>query len=745
MARPAALSAIVAALDGPRVRRVRQVALVGLSGIGKSSLACAYIHDHADSYDCIFWVDASDKETLLGSFRRIVSFLCPADPESAYALPTDQVLDVAATELGRRPGRWAVVFDNVSQQRLVDPWIPRSGDGDVLITSIDSAARYGSATVVRIGPMTASESAELLGNRLYLADGEREAASTALARLASGLSCWPLALELAAGYIEACGLSLDDADGYLARLKVQSLSDQNALPPGYPRTVAAALAMCVGGLQHRAAGRAGAGQRDVKNAGIALKMLASASLMAARQIPVHMLAAAALFDPPQERIGVWLVDPGEATLGEVIRELRRFSLVIPDEDLPPVGAAIDVIGVHQTITVNSVVQELLRPTGEPSRRALATLERLADHVQRWLSQALDLNALERASVLIAHADVLVAHLRRYRAGGRRIALLYGNLAGAHAATGDYGQAQELLLAELGLVDRGACPDELLATQAKISLAGVHFVRPDVSVLTLPQAIAFLHEILGYCESICSRHPNAAVKFGLDVRAILTQHGYGTTLPSAAASIGGKLDELLARLGPTSYSEIVQSVQDADALISEEKFREAEDLSRHAVSAEQLTGVYELEARRILTESLAKQHKWQEARDANQKFRHLFGTSSLHTEIIKKYVGNIGFSCAWSYLIEADASAGAFLGDLLEWQVLREITSRPGDGSVARIRLLTAIRDLVGGNYASVGVTLQHLRPASLAEGRPGETRGWCALWQATSLAAFRLAYQHFPE
>jgi hypothetical protein len=745
VARPADLSAIVAALDTPGGRRVRQVALVGLSGIGKSSLACAYIHDHADSYDCIFWVDASDKETLPGSFRRIVSFLCPTDPESAYALPASQILDVAATELGRHPGRWAVVFDNVSQQRLVDPWIPRSGDGDVLITSVDSAARYGSATVVRIGPMTESESGELLANRLHLTGGEREAAFRALARLASGLSCWPLALELAAGYIDACGLSLDDADGYLARLKVQSLSDQNALPPGYPRTVAAALAMCVGGLQHRAAGRAGAGQRDVKNAGLALKVLASASFMAARQIPVHMLAAAALIDPPQERIGVWLVDPGEVSLGEVIRELRRFSLVIPDGDLPPVGTAIDVIGIQQTITVNSVVQELLRPTGEPDSRALAALERLADHVQRWLSQALDLNALERASVLLAHADMLAAHLRRYKAGGRRIALLYGNLAGAHAATGDYGQAQELLLTELDLVDRGACPDELLATQAKISLTGMHFVRPDVSVLSLPQAVAFLHEILGYCESICSRHPNAAVKLGLDVQAILAQHGYGTTLPTAAASIGGKLDELLARLGPTSYSEIVQSVQDADALISEEKFREAEDLSRHAISAEQLTGVYELEARRILTESLARQHKWREARDANQKFRQLFGTSSLHTEVIKKYVSNIGFSCAWYYLIEADASAGAFLDDLLEWQALREITSRPRDGSAARIRLLAAIRDLVGGNYASVRVTLQHLRPASLAEGRLGETRGWCALWQATSLAAFRLAYQHFPE
>jgi tetratricopeptide (TPR) repeat protein len=746
VARPAALGAVIEALDAPRGRRVRQVALVGLSGIGKSSLACAYIHDRADSYDCIFWVNASDRETLLGSFRRMVSFLRPADPGWAYALPADQVLDVACTELGRLPGRWAVVFDNVSEQRLVDPWIPQSGDGDVLITSIDSAARYGSATVVRIGPMTESESGQLLGNRLHLADGEREAASSALARLASGLSCWPLALELAAGYIDACGLSLGDADGYLARLKIQSLSDQNALPPGYPRTVAAAVAMCVAGLRHRAAGRVGAGRRDAKNAALALEVLASASLMAARQVPAHMLAAAALVDPPQERIGVWLVDPGEATVGEVIRELRRFSLVTPDEDLPPVGGSIDlVLGAHQTIAINSVVQELLRPEGEPGSRALAALDRLADHVQRWLSQAMELNALERASVMLAHADMLAAHLRHYRAAGKRIALLFGNLAGAHGATGDYSQAQELLLAELDLVDRGACPDELLAAQAKISLVGVHFIRPDLSVLDLPQAVAFLEDILGYCEFICGQYPDAAVKLGLDIRAVLTQDGNGAAPPTASVSIVGRLDELLARLDPTAYSEIVQSVQDADALISEEKFREAEDLSRHAISADQLTGIYELEARRILTESLAKQRQWQAARDANKEFRKIFGTSNLHTEIIKKYVGNIGFSCAWHYLFDADASAGSFLGDLLEWPILNEITSRPADGSAARIRLLAAIRDLAKGDHASVRATLQYLRPASLAEGRPGETRAWCALWQATSMAAFQLAYQHLPE
>jgi hypothetical protein len=741
VARPAVLSAIGAAMEESSGRQVRQAVLVGLSGIGKSSLASAYVHDRADSYDCVFWVDAEDKESILASFRRIVKFLSQVDSDAAYGLPSDQVLSAAHTELSRHPGRWAVIFDNVSNQRLIDPWIPRSGDGDVLITSIDSAARYGSSAVLPVGPMTAPESVELLGNRLHLPDADRAARSAELTRLANALSCWPLALELAAGYIDTCGISLDATDRYLDQLKTQSLSDQSSLPPGYPRTIPAALAMCIGQLRHRAASRADIGQRDAANAGLALAVLGNASFVAARRAPIHMLAGAVLFDSPKDHIGVWHVHPDLANLGEVIRELRRFSLVTIDGDLPAVGDAVGVMDANRTIAINSVVQELLRPPRDVGVRTL--LDRLADHVQRWLTQAMDLNALERASVLFTHAEILAAHLRRYGTGGRNVALLYGNLAGAHWARGDLGRAQELLLAELAFVDQGPYPDDLLATQAKISLVSTYFGRPAVSVLAPPQAIAFLNEILRYSEAICGEHPNAAVKFSLDVNALLDQSGPDTPAHPETAAVRRKFDRLLARLGPTHYSEIVQSVRTADSLISEEKFPEAESLCRQAIRAEQLTGMWELETRRILAESLVRQRKWGAATNADREFRQLFGSSSLHVATVLKYAANVGYQCALWYLREADTRAEGFLLDLLDWPTLRDLTTRPADGSAARICLLAAVRDLTTGDYASARAMLQRQRPASLAEGGPGETGAWCALWQLASLAAFRLAYRQF--
>ncbi|MDB6084375.1 MAG: hypothetical protein JWN43_2256 [Gammaproteobacteria bacterium] len=249
--RPALLRRLVEALDGPRDDGARRAALVGPSGIGKSSLAASYVADRADSYDLIFWVDGESDDSLLTSFRRITDFLHPGDREERYRAPAVQVRQDVHIELSRLTGRWAIVFDNVGYQRQAEPWIPRMGQGDVIVTSIDSTARHGAAAVIDVGAMDQPEAIELLGRRLRLDGHDRQRYIGELRRLAKGLSYWPLALELAAGYLDSCGIRLDDVDHYLDQLKVRSLADPDSLPPDYPRTLAAALWLCMEQLQRR--------------------------------------------------------------------------------------------------------------------------------------------------------------------------------------------------------------------------------------------------------------------------------------------------------------------------------------------------------------------------------------------------------------------------------------------------------------------------------------------------------------
>ena len=80
------------------------------------------------------------------------------------------------------------------------------------------------------------------------------------------------------------------------------------------------------------------------------------------------------------------------------------------------------------------------------------LNRLANHVERWLTVAIELNMLERATIMLAHADVLATHIRRLNTIGERMPLFFGNLAGALLARGQRGRAVEYLIAEIGALE-----------------------------------------------------------------------------------------------------------------------------------------------------------------------------------------------------------------------------------------------------------------------------------------------------
>lgn len=455
IARPALLSQVVAALDGQPRNGVRRVALVGLSGIGKSSLAAGYVADHADSYNWIFWVDGETDASLLTSFQRIAAVLRPDHAPDVYHAPATQVRHDVHIELSRLTGRWAVVFDNVADQRQTEPWIPRTGRGDVITTSIDSTARHGAATRVEVTAMDPCEAVRLLERRLQLNDANQHRYADQLRQMADALVCWPLALELASGYLDTCGIQLDDVDHYLDQLKVRSLADADALPSDYSRTLAAALSMCLEQLQRRIASDGDHDDRPY----FALGMITHAAFLAARQMPVQLLATAVVVDPPPEAgLGPFLLAPTEINLGEVVRELRRFSLVSFDEDLPATGGEL-IPNANRTITTNSIVQELIRLGVEYDDDAPAALNRLANHVERWLMAAIELNLMSRAAVLVHHAEALASHLRRLEVRGERVPLLYGNLAAAFRARGEPSRAENFLRTELDLVAQLAEPNE----------------------------------------------------------------------------------------------------------------------------------------------------------------------------------------------------------------------------------------------------------------------------------------------
>ncbi|MEV6527480.1 ATP-binding protein [Longispora sp. NPDC051575] len=731
VARPALLDKLVAALDQAGNHQMRHAALVGPSGIGKSSLAAAYIADRADAYDWILWVEANSEESLLASFQHIAVALDPNRAGAQYLASAGQIRAEVHTELSRLTGRWALVFDNVGDPRQVERWIPRAGRGDILITALDSAARYGRATVIPVDVMTDGEATELLALRFALTDVERRVHQADLLQLADSLSNWPLALELASGYMNSCGITLDNVDYYLDRLKERSLHDERSLSGPYPNTLGAALFLCLDQLNERAAPDTDEGWRYRLAAGA----ITNAAFLAPRMLPVHLIAAASVVAPRPETRGPIYLDPSDANLGEVVRELRRFSLVSFDQDLPATGGE-RVSDANRTITTNSIIQDLIRARVD-TQKSSPMLDSLAAHVELWLHAAIELNLMERASTLLDHAETLAEHLEQLGIVGRAVPLLYGNLAIAHQARGDDARAVELLQVELEMLQADGDPNEYLIAQTRLSLAQISLTTRDQPSRDPATAVAHLNDLIAYLKTIVEAHPGSAAKLAIEAGNLLSHPRSSAADDVEFHPIASQLARIAALAGPTDYSRAIDAVLRASSLVRDGSFIEAEELCRPTLEGGVLTAGSEISARRILVESLVNQERWPAALQEYTTVRELFGSSTLYPDHIMEFVHNIGTSCALRVLTNSDSQADALLTDMLAWPALTALLVNPHPGTVSRLRLLTVIRDLAHGELATAEATMQHIRPESLTEGSEPETEAWRMCWQLTRAVVYR--------
>ena len=313
------LAELEARLGGEDGAGLRVVALCGLGGAGKTSVALEYAHRHLAGAGVAWQVAAEDPAVLAAGFGELAALLGAAEGG-------DPVAAVHAVLAGGA-ARWLLVFDNAPDRASVAGFVPPAGPGRVLITSRNQIWPPGQAVEVPV--LDRQVAAEFLAART--GDADRPAAL----ELAGELGGLPLALEQAGAYMQASGRSIAGYLGLFRARRAEVLGRGD--PAGYDKRVTTTWAVAFAALG---------------GAGPAVGLLRLVACCAAEDIPLDLLLRPGLDAEDVDAVVAPLLVPllsDDLARDEAVAGLRRFSLISA-----PRGGLVSVHRLVQAITLDQL-------------------------------------------------------------------------------------------------------------------------------------------------------------------------------------------------------------------------------------------------------------------------------------------------------------------------------------------------------------------------------------------------------
>ena len=306
----------------------RTVALCGMGGMGKTSVAVEYAYRHLAEVAAAWQFPAEDLGVLAAEFGELSAQLGAADEADAL----NPVASVHAV-LARFPSEWLLIFDNATDMDSVAAFLPPAGPGRVLITSQNQDWPGQALDVPVLDP-------EVATGFLVSRSGDRD--RQAAAELARALDGLPLALEQAGAYVKASSGSLAD---YLAAFQRRRRAVlERGKPTGYGKTVATTWSLAFDQLE----------ESEPSAVGL-LRLLACC---APEAVPLGLLLqprpwlAEKLDETVATSLAPLLEDPLVAW--DAIAALRRYSLITPASD----GQVFSVHRLVQAVTADQMPAKL---------------------------------------------------------------------------------------------------------------------------------------------------------------------------------------------------------------------------------------------------------------------------------------------------------------------------------------------------------------------------------------------------
>ncbi|MCG5215437.1 tetratricopeptide repeat protein [Streptosporangium sp. KLBMP 9127] len=695
--------------------------LAGLSGIGKSSIASSFVAKYADQYQVVFWIDASSVDTIYTGYLHIRNRLSGSTRAAGVDDGVDSIRQQVHDALRQIPDSWLIVFDDATLSTARE-WLPRAGKGQVLVTSTDSAGWRPIGNTVSVPLMTEGEAVELAFRRLSVDETQQPFYANDIKDLVKTLENWPLAIELACGYIESCEISLTQISDYLALVKERALDDTVSIPLGYPRTLVAAIMLGLQRIHELLA-------HNQPFYSITIEMLRAACYFSPNQIPLHLLAVSA-FAPVQSIAdngrGAVVVDEAEIPIREIVRVCTYVSFVRYSK---PLSQAIDktLSGATLTITMNTVLQDVLRSRFEPITEIERTLPQACYHVERWLTVAMETGRSDLSWEIAQHASTLISHAQRLEVKVNETAHLIGNLGGFHHSHGQHDMARTLLELEIAWLEEIAEPNEFLAVQARILLAST---LRSIGAASDEQIIQHLERVLDFVEELPHSADNgasAATYLGTQVVIFLEHLEPATSVQGQVLRLLNSFRAIISSLPTTPASEFLVGMSEVGRLISSDACAQAESRSRELLAMGVAPLSQEVELRRLLIESLCRQSKWQLASAELEEIRPYVGGRSLFRFSVEVLTHNVGLNAAIAWLVADDEEASDLLLKLVELVDIAELMRTVSPHDHARFALLDAVAAAKRMDAPSFSSALKRIDYSELKRNRSQSNAVWISL------------------
>ncbi|GCE20877.1 FxSxx-COOH system tetratricopeptide repeat protein [Dictyobacter kobayashii] len=325
------------------------LAITGLGGIGKTQIAVeyAYCARTEGRYVHTIWVNASSEESIMTDFIALAAQI----PEFAAQHEADQrQLTLAIIhwfEYCEQP--WLLIVDNVDDLSFIYNYLPRRGNGNILLTTRASAV--GSLTIpISLETMSVDEGTRFLLRRARRPHTLPEEVAEA-EKIVTALGQFPLALDQAGAYIEETASRFSDYRLLYEQHRHALLSRRGWQSMRYPESVATTWSLSF--------------QRIEQSNPAAAELLNLCAFLAPDDIPEELLINGASQWPPALQKAV----SDLFTFNQMLEELLSFSLV-------------KRLTEHRLLSLHRLVQVVIRARMSAQEQCQWT-ERIARAV--WLA------------------------------------------------------------------------------------------------------------------------------------------------------------------------------------------------------------------------------------------------------------------------------------------------------------------------------------------------------------------------